>query len=64
MEKTPSDGLSGKSDEDNLGVSYQAIHDYIRSGSCGDPEKDELIWRLETRNEFKRRMPKVISAFG
>jgi len=27
--KAPSDGLSGKTDEDKLGVTYQAIEDYI-----------------------------------
>ena len=64
VEKAPTDGLSGKTDEEKLGVSYQAIHDYIRSGSSGDPEKDEKIRQMEMKNEFKRRMPKVVSAFG
>lgn len=29
--KTPADGLTGKSDEEKLGVSYEDIHKYIRS---------------------------------
>lgn len=63
VEKTPTDGLSGKSDEERLGVSYQAIHDYIRKGSSGDPEADKIICYKEKANMFKRRMPKIISAF-
>ena len=63
VEKTPTDGLSGKSDEEKLGISYQAIHDYIRKGTSGDPETDARIHSKETANIFKRRMPKVISAF-
>ena len=64
VEKTPSDGLSGKPDEERLGVTYQAIHDYIRKGSSGDPEADAIIRRKEQANMFKRRMPKVIDAFA
>lgn len=34
--KTPSDGLSGKSDEDNMGISYKQLERYIRNGEKGD----------------------------
>ena len=64
VEKTPTDGLSGVSDEEKLGVTYQAIHDYIRQGTSGDPETDAKISRREKANAFKRRMPKVISAWS
>lgn len=37
--KTPADGLSGMSDEEKLGVSYNDIHKYIRSIPM-----DEKIW--------------------
>ena len=57
VQKTPSDGLTGRSDEDNLGVKYTQIHRYIREGSCGDPEADEKIRRMEKANMHKRRMP-------
>ena len=30
--KTPNDGLSGKSDEEKLGVSYIDVHNYLRKG--------------------------------
>ena len=35
--KTPSDGLCGKSDEDNLGFTYAVLDRYIRTGECDDP---------------------------
>ena len=60
VEKTPSDGLSGMSDEEKLGVSYRAIHDYIRQGSSGDEQTDEKIRRLEAASAHKRRMPVIL----
>ncbi len=58
--KTPTDGLSGKSDEERLGLTYQDIHKYIRLGTCGDPETDEKIRRKESANMHKRRMPMIL----
>ncbi len=60
VRKTPTDGLSGKSDEERLGVTYQAIHDYIRRGSSGDAETDAKIAAKERASAHKRRMPQVI----
>ena len=62
--KTPTDGLSGMSDEEKMGLSYQSIHDYIRKGTCGDPAIDEQIRRRERANDFKRHMPPVLSSTG
>ena len=59
--KTPTDGLSGKSDEERLGISYQDIHKYVRLGTCGDAETDEKIRRKERANMHKRRMPVVLN---
>ena len=63
VEKTPTDGLSGKSDEERLGLSYADIHRYIRLGSCGDPEIDEKIRAKERANLHKRRMPVILTPF-
>ena len=63
VEKTPSDGLTGLSDEENLGIRYQDIHRYIRMGSCGDAETDERIRKKEKANMHKRRMPPVMDPF-
>ena len=64
VRKTPSDGLTGKSDEENMGLRYEDIHRYLREGSCGDPETDERIRRREAANMHKRRMPLILDPFG
>ena len=43
VDKTPSDGLSGKSDEDNLGFTYAVLDRYIRTGVCDDPKTKAAI---------------------
>lgn len=62
--KTPTDGLSGKSDEERLGLSYRDIHQYIRSGSCGCKETDEKIRAKERANMHKRMMPVLLDPFA
>ena len=64
VEKTPSDGLTGRSDEENLGLKYADIHRWLREGTCGDPETDGKIRRREAANMHKRRMPLVLDPFG
>ena len=53
IEKVPSDGLCGKTDEDNLGFSYDVLDRYIRTGVCDDPVAKEKIDRLHNKNLFK-----------
>ena len=53
VEKVPSDGLSGKTDEDNLGFTYAVLDRYIRDGVCENLETKARIDRLHTLNEFK-----------
>lgn len=53
IEKTPIDGLCGKSDEDNLGFSYAVLDKYIREGICGDEAVREKIDRMHEANKFK-----------
>ncbi len=62
--KTPSDGLSGKSDEERLGVTYRAIHDYIRLGSSGSGTDDARIARMERAGMHKRTRPMVLDPFA
>lgn len=57
VEKTPSDGLSGKSDEDNLGFTYAVLDSYIRTGVCDDPDVRQRIDQLHQKNAFKLAMP-------
>ena len=53
VEKVPSDGLSGKTDEDNLGFTYAVLDSYIREGVCDDEQTKAKIDRLHKLNEFK-----------
>lgn len=53
IEKAPSDGLSGKTDEDNLGFTYAMLDKYIRTGICEDEEKKQRIDALHEMNKFK-----------
>lgn len=61
--KTPTDGLSGASDEERLGVTYQSIHEYIRFGTCGDAETDAKIRAKEAASAHKRVKAPVIDPF-
>jgi len=53
IEKVPSDGLCGKTDEDNLGFSYDTLDRYIRTGICEDTDTKEKIDKLHMKNQFK-----------
>ncbi len=56
VDKVPSDGLCGKTDEDNLGFTYAELDRYIRTGEMPDGEKKERIDRLHKRNLFKLQL--------
>lgn len=51
--RVPSDGLCGKTDEDNLGFTYDVLDKYIRTGVCEDLTVKEKIDRLHEINKFK-----------
>ena len=53
IHKTPSDGLSGMSDEDKLGFTYAALDEYILTGVCEDEELKARIDRLHVLNLHK-----------
>ena len=53
IEKVPSDGLSGKTDEDNLGFTYAVLDRYIREGVCEDEAVRARIDDLHRKNLFK-----------
>ncbi len=55
VEKTPTDGLSGKTDEENLGFTYDELDRYIRTGVIDDPETKRKIDGLHEANVFKLR---------
>lgn len=51
--KTPIDGLTDKTDEENLGFTYDVLDKYIRDGICEDDEIKKKIDVLYERNKFK-----------
>ena len=58
IEKTPEDGLSGLSDEENLGFAYDVLDRYIREGICENSAIKEKIDMLHTINMHKlTKMP-------
>ena len=59
VEKTPIDGLCGKTDEDNLGFTYAVLDRYIRTGEIDDPATKERIDRLHRINRFKLELMPV-----
>ena len=56
VDKTPIDGLCGKTDEENLGFTYAELDVYIRTGEIEDKAKKELIDRKHTMNLFKLQL--------
>lgn len=56
VDKVPSDGLSGKTDEDNLGFTYDVLDKYIRTGVCEDEKTKALIDRKHELNLFKLQL--------
>lgn len=53
VDKTPIDGLCGKSDEENLGFTYAELDVYIRTGYIEDLAKKEIIDKKHKANLFK-----------
>ena len=62
VEKTPSDGLCGSSDEQKLGFSYAVLDRYIREGDCEDPAIREKIDELHRANRFKLELMPVFES--
>lgn len=53
IDKVPIDGLCGKSDEENLGFSYEVLDRYIRTGEIDDLDTKKLIDTKHKNNLFK-----------
>lgn len=56
VDKTPIDGLCGKTDEENLGFTYAELDVYIRTGEILDQDKKALIDRKHKANLFKLQL--------
>ena len=53
IEKTPSDGLCGSSDEEKMGISYKVLDEFIRHGTIEDMEMTQRIDKRVKDNLFK-----------
>lgn len=56
VDKVPIDGLCGKTDEENLGFTYEELDLYIREGIEPAPDKKEKIDRMHKNNLFKLQL--------
>jgi NAD+ synthase len=56
IQKVPIDGLCGKSDEDNLGFTYDTLDKYIREGICTDQMIRAKIDTMHAENLFKMKL--------
>lgn len=54
VHKSPADGLSGKTDEDNFGFTYKEANDVILYERCNNPEAQKRIEDRIRRSAFKR----------
>ncbi|MBR4073752.1 MAG: NAD(+) synthase [Clostridia bacterium] len=59
VDKVPIDGLCGKTDEENLGFSYETLDKYIRTGVCEDEEIKAKIDRMHKNSLFKLELMPV-----
>lgn len=56
VDKTPTDGLCGKTDEDNLGFTYAELDAYIRDGIEPSEEVKAKIDSMHEKNLFKLQL--------
>ena len=56
VDKTPTDGLCGKTDEDNLGFTYAELDAYIRDGIEPSEEVKTKIDSMHEKNLFKLQL--------
>lgn len=54
INKPPSDGLSGKSDEEKIGFSYYELNNYLRNGLCSTMKTKEKIDKMHNISKHKR----------
>jgi len=56
IDKVPADGLSGLTDEDNLGFSYDVLDKYLRTGICDNTDLKAKIDKLHKINLHKLQL--------
>ena len=56
VEKVPTDGLCGKTDEDNFGFTYEILDKYIRTGEIDNADIKGKIDTMHKKNLFKLQL--------
>lgn len=56
IEKVPTDGLCGHTDEDNLGFTYDVLDKYIRTGEISNQDTKNRIDVMHEKNLFKLQL--------
>lgn len=58
IDKVPTDGLCGKTDEENLGFTYETLDKYIRTGECDEDIKKVIDGKHYANLHKLKPMPK------
>lgn len=64
IKRPPADGLTGKTDEDNFGFTYEQLDRYILNGSSGDKKADKKIEKMHLAALHKLTMPATMEMEG
>ena len=59
INKAPSDGLSGKSDEEKMNVTYKQIEEYIETGKTDSKDAMGIIKKMNEFSKHKRSLVPV-----
>lgn len=60
INRVPTAGLwHGQSDEEELGLSYKMVDEYLRTGRTDDPRIAEMVEARRQQNRHKRQLPPV-----
>ena len=58
--KEPADGLTGKSDEDNFGFTYEELESFMGLAGSGNEEIDNKIRKMNKQAEHKLKLPYTV----
>lgn len=57
LQKAPSDGLGGQTDEEKMGIQYHQIEEMIETGTTEEKAKEAIIKRYQSSKHKRRTVP-------
>ena len=57
LQKSPSDGLGGQTDEEKMGITYQQIAEMIETGNTDSEVKEKIIKRFKNSKHKRELVP-------